>query len=1404
VILRSKSQRVRRVFRSPVGVAVVGLLLVVGAGLCGRWIYSQQKQRNTKALLAEAQQAESASEWNQASVAYRRYLRRQPTDEAALRAYARVLFERLKTTPEVLGDTVAVLQRLVGLDPQDTDALNKLTHLWLLLREYRSAEELAGHWLQQAPGTPAAILALARAQVGAGKTQEAVATLTAAAEQAPDVVLFYPLLVEILGTEMKRPDEAGYWLEQGLRLAADDPAIRVAAFLHWQGRGNRAEAEVHLRRALEVAPESLVTILTAAQFYLSESRRAEAKGLVERARNIAPDDRRVLSLWAACVKGEGDNAVLINAAEELRSHAGADAELLLQAAELFQQAHRLDEAGQCLLKLDAIPDLASPVKAKVDTLQGLQELRAGRSLAAVGWLLRALERNPSETPAMKALVRAYLLVGDLDAANEACRQLVAASPGDSAVRLVLADLAWRQRRFVEAKTAATDLPEPDGARQTLVRIIELAAELAEARRGNPSAGQRDITGPHLEAARALALQDATAALWLMRLFIVAGKPNEAVDLWRANLSGQETSEALGAELARLLLGHQHTDDALMLANEMIVRDHLLAEGHRLRVAALAALDRTAEAQRHIQMASLPPETKALLHESLADSHVSAGRVEPALVLYRQAADDVPGNVTTRQKIIRFTTNPAEAALRAAELRGLEGDTGFYWKFELAGSLLRLDSSGEDPQKALTLLQECLARRPRWSAARLLLGRAYERRGQYYDAAEAYRTALAHQPALWTSPTAVRLAELLMRLGRLHEAQTILGNLLAALPQEPAVLRLWMEQQIRKRDYDSARATAEELLQLQPDNPVWPALHADLLMRLGRLSEAEATVRTALQRHPNAMPLLVSLARALIAQGRPSEAEELAESAAQQAEDGPHYLFLSSVLASQGRKAEAEAAVSRAQALAPGDANVWAACADFWGRHGNWDRQLEAARRVVETRGESAEDSLLLAGILVGGRSDGEKREAREIIQRRLTRNPEDSQALVLAARLAATDTSPNLAEAESLSERALSGDSLLVEARCLLSSVQLARGRPEAARGTLRVGLAITPDDPELLRASAQLHLSVREFAEAGETALHLLEIRPRSVVGMQSLAVAYEQSGQASKALSFLQEQVSEDLASPEELMILAGLNESVSQHDRAEALLRRACALNAAGSDAHTAMIRFLARRRDFLQLRTLAKTRHQENPNNFEILLAAAEMLSSACSEPAQREEGERWFDNVAMEKPELAADAMYRSARCYYQCGELGSAEARFREALQRNPKHPLATNDLAWLYAADLARPEEALSLIDAFIANGGKEDGHLLDTRGLALLALGKLEAAERCFTACLRLTDSPRTRTSATYHLALVQLAAGRQGEAHSLLRQASNLDSVFGGLTPRQRDKCRELLAAGPSRVGSVQVTP
>ncbi len=1364
---------------------------IIAGGAWGSYeLYVLRLRQNTGKLLVRAQEAVEAEDWDAAAVAYGHYLQRQPDDVEALEAYADVLLERLATRADATAAAIRVLRRLVSAKPDSIKAVRDSTGLYLAMRDFGPARDMAQSWLTLAPDSPDAALGLAAAQRGLRKSDEAARTLAEAIERSPGEAKLYPLLVTLLADDLDRPDAAAHRLEQALVVGPESGDVQLAAFWFHSRRGTTADADRHLRLALDSAPESLRALLSATTFYLSRDRPDEARECLDRAGEIAPGNRNVLLARALWARKQGEHSSLLDTADALLDYAqDTDRAFIENAAELYLRAGSLTQADECLKKLAELPGSGSG--ADLNLLRGIRAALASDHHAAISHLRAALRGQPPDPWALHMLAVSCTEVGDLEAAADAWRLLVRHTRDDKRARLQLAELSWRQGRLAEAVEAVRSIAGPAGGQTAGGELVAIACSLWEREGTSGFEEYRASLRPTLDLAAASGQHGAASKLWLVRCLVLGGLPDKAVALFDEQLVDEAAGIAVGAELIRLFLAEGLTNRADKVVDALIREFPLAVEPHVLRIEALASQGRIAEATTHVIRCGLPVDSRGPVHAALGRGQVAAGQVERGLESLRLAAMILPRDIAVRQQLARHTPELSEAHACCDEIRLIEGDAGLHWKLERAATLIRLARSDESAAESRELLDQCLAERPEWRRALILLGRAHERAGRLAQAVEAYRSATAHRAERGGDAVAIHLVELLNQLGRFGEADSLLRSL-ASSSNEPSVLHLETRRQLRVGDIGAALQTAERLAELEPRVPARIALNADLHLQAGDAARAEVIAKRGLQRFPGSTIVEWSLCRALLAQGRGDSAEAVAREAAQRSDDAPHYLVYANVLSRLDREADAEAAVARAQKAAPRDADTWAACADFWAAHDRRKPQLDCARKSVALRGVDPSQSLAIARLLIAGTAPDEHAEAGAIVRRRLGADPNDAEALVLSAQLAVLQTPPDLAAAEADLTLALSIDARLVKAYKLLGSVQFRDGRFQEARETVLGGIAIAAGDPDLLLASAEIHAALGAADRAIASLGRLLSLRPRMPAAQRLLARVYREAGQADRAIAFLEAELREGRRTADELTILAGLYEHQRDGVRAGELLRRAHKLDRRSARTHRELLRFQLRQGHFEGIHALASDRRLHFPEDVESWALAGQMLGGTAPDPNLRDTGLRWLGAIARDHPEHAADALHRSALCSYQRGEVDPAENMFRKALDRSPTHPGAVNDLAWLYTEDRGDPERALALIDRYLEAGGAEGAHLLDTYGVALMRAGRLDEARRKLTACLRLAGRSRTRTAATFHLGLLQIRGGEVIRGGHSVREALDLDGRLGGLTDDERAEALRIVSA------------
>ena len=1235
-----------------------------------------------------------------------------------------------------------------------------------------------------------------------GRTREAADTLAEAIERIPDAGDLYAHLVQLLAFDLGEQEVAEKRLAEALDLDTESYSIQMAAFRMAIANEDLATAETHLQRALELGPDTLNTLLPGATFYLAQNRFSEAEDLLDRAKAAAPQDRRVLLKRSELAIRQDDTQAVLDIADTLVTLSeDKDPRLLTQAVELYRHAGRVDLADEYLARLDAFTrdNGAAGVWAEVDWAHSVRALEKGDAHEAIARLTRVLEHRPRATQVLQLLANAYDQAGDLGAAADTLARLLVLTPHDAGARLQSAEVAWKRGRLQDVRDAVAALSGASERQRRQGQLIELACDLEQAARD----GQPGDTSGSLHKINAITgmlgeeAQPTDLTVWQLRCLALTGLADRAVALVDKYMDDARRAPALALEASLILLSQGQADSVLALADRLVDSYAEAVDAHRLRVMALARLNRFDELQAHVSSCGLTGINKGLLMRTVGDECYRAGRKEEARLSYADAAVLMPRHIPVRKALASFAPDIGEATRVSEEIKQIEGEDGVQWRFVLAEALLRLQADQpESVARARELLEGCLAHRPRWWYAQLLLGMAYDRAAMLENAARAYQSAIELNPVLSNGPVAIRCIELLKRLGRFGTADVMLDALVKASPDRPEVLRLRTDRRLRERDFEAALTTAEALMHIEPEDPAVAATTADLYLRVGDAPRAEATARAALEQFPGAPQALWSLALALVAQDRGHEAEQIIREEAAAADDAAHYLLHAQILARLDRWDEAEQPLEKAQQSDPDRPAIWEATAVFWGNRQDRSRQLEAMRKAITLRGIDPAESLDLARLLANGENAKQRAEANAIVEQVLNNDPKSAPALVLKAQMLLMERPESYEQAQSLLEAATESQPRYAAAWRLLADLQTRTGTLTEASETVGTGLAYVPNDVDLRLTAAGIHCHQGRYGQAIAMLQRLIQQHPRNIEALRQLALARREMGQAGEAIAFIEQTLPTDGRTAEEVTVLAKLYEADDRLDQAETLFREAHALSNAPTKTFVDLLQFYARTGAFTTIQDLGRTERDKSTQDPVTIMAAGEILAGRAPDQTTRDMGLDWLEDVAKQHPDHAADALFRAGMCLHHQGDLAGAEARLSEALERAPGAVAIVNAVAWLYGVDLDRAEKAREVVDRFLADGGRPNASLLDTYGTILTDLGDFDLAEQQLARCLEVAGQTPTLTAANYHMALLMIARQRPYEAHAYLDAAMNLDDRVGGLSDEQRTNAQTLrLSAGTS---------
>ena len=597
---------------------------------------------------------------------------------------------------------------------------------------------------------------------------------------------------------------------------------------------------------------------------------------------------------------------------------------------LFDNARRA-----ALRALEIEPDNISAQGLHANALAGLK--RPAAALAQIQKII-ALDPTRSDPYTLKGVLE---LADDVGQAEASFRRATEVDPKSGNARLVLASFLWAQGRQPEAEAELKSVIASDPANVPAHRALasfylgtgrsaEAEAHLLAVARETPTAPVQLTVADYYMAtsqpAKAAEVLKTVAKLRdgygeaRSRLAVLAydgGQPAEGNRLIDETLAQDPTHPRALVTKAEFLFREGQLDAALVRATAAAQSDRSFLPAHYMVAAIHAAReDFDAAIAEYTQILVINPQSIAAQLE-MARLHLARGEAEPAKTLSAQVAAARPGNLTAQLLLARALIGKGELTQATTLLQNLlardQSNAEAQWlkgtvhllqrdmiaaraSFELAmklapdaieplDGLVAIELASGAPEKAKTLIEARLARKPNDSSVLVLAGRAY------YAAGDAARAEALLQKAIEVDPqnpsAYVTLAQVFAATGRL----------------------------------DKATAEFERLAERDPKSAGAHTMVAVLLQLQNRLPQAEERYRQVLKLHPRAAVAANNLAALYGDQGGDLEtALQLARIASEQLPNEPAVAdTLGWILYKRGEYASAVGPLQACVAQAPRNA-----------------------------------------------------------------------------------------------------------------------------------------------------------------------------------------------------------------------------------------------------------------------------------------------------------------------------------------------------------------------------------------------------------------------------------------------------------------------------------------------------
>lgn len=663
----------------------------------------------------------------------------------------------------------------------------------------------------------------------------------------------------------------------------------------------------------------------------------------------------------------------------------------------------------------------------------------------------------------------------------------------------------------------------------------------------------------------------------------------------------------------------------------------------------------------------------------------------------------------------------------------------------------------------------------------------------------------------------------------------LGAMKAVAPGHPQTHYFQARLALRGDDLPAARSALQQALRLVPDHLQALELAGVVELRLGFVAQAQAFLAAALKQAPYNRPTRRLLAQTLLQQDRPAEALAVLEPALGPTADARTLALAGRAYLQAGDARRAEAAFARATRIDPDDTSSRTALAVGAIGRGEVEagtheleklaamdpgtsadmalisslllqRKFDAALRAVDALESKAENKAAVANLR--GRTQllmrdergavasfekalaiqpgffpaaaslasldlaqGKPDEARKRFEAVLRVEPKHVPALLALADLAAR-SGASAKEVERLIQSAVETNPDDPAAQARLIGHQLQMRQPKQALATAQRVLARLPATPELQDALGRAQLAAGEANQAADTYRKLTALRPTVAQFHARLAEALLAVNNLDTARDSLKQalKIKPDLLDAQ--VMLAMLDASGRRTQDALALARQV-----QKQRPGQAVGLVLEGDIEAMQHRPEAAASAYRKALKIAPDPKVAVSLHAALRKANQTAEAARFADDWLKLHPRDARFIFHLGDEARRR-GELGEAEARYRDTLAITPDNYLALNNLAWT----IVRQGKAGATEYAEKAIRLRPDDPLV--LGTLAMSLAQERQFDRAIEAQSRVVQLQPQVPLLKLDLARLYIAAGRKEQARATLEELAALGDGFPG-----RDEVRRL---------------
>lgn len=669
-----------------------------------------------------------------------------------------------------------------------------------------------------------------------------------------------------------------------------------------------------------------------------------------------------------------------------------------------------------------------------------------------------------------------------------------------------------------------------------------------------------------------------------------------------------------------------------------------------------------------------------------------------------------------------------------------------------------------PKQAFPELSKTVDLDPENLDAQLKLGQFYLLARQTGEAAEKALLVLQKEPE---NVDALFLQMgVLLQEGKSQEATVVLQKVTAIDEKNIRAYISLARIAGSQKQFTEAEGYLTKAVEASPEDPDPRLELARFYEQRGEFEEAESVLEETIARNQTNVALLGQLGNFYVRRGNLEAAEDSYLKVAAQAPDrvGPK-MTLGAFYASQKNWQEALQWMQQAQKLRPKDVEIQNAIASLYMDMGKPEKTRALVDEVLEKDGGNLRARLLKARLLL---TDRQWPKAGDILEAVIRDYPRHAGAYYELGLVYVAQKDQRKAKGALL--KAVEYDPGNLNARILLAESYLAERAPDLALEQLKVVLTGQPKDYRAHILKGTAYLLKRDLKAAKDAFSHAIELRPEDPAAYYRLAIVSRREGRYGETMKHLDKvlalkpdhipalaaKVSLYMTQEQASKALSFLDEQISEHEKNLAL----------APVIHEMRGAVLFSQKNYEAAQTAFKTALDLNPD----LIGPYVTLANIYLTKNETNKAIAQYKEILEKRPKFIQAYMALGA-IYDAEGETAEAQEMYEKALEINPDFAPAANNLAWLLLQQAQDPDRALML--AKKAKGQlPDDPRVADTLGLACIVKGLYASAiAELSDAAEKMAQNP----TVLYHLGLAYWKNGEKDRAVEALQDALKIKKAF-----------------------------